>query len=108
MRKKRLKKSKNVVSKCVLDFCILHFLKKSQIRCTLMASQFVIYGFIHALLQVVESYASLAYFVICKWCKIIRNGTQFIHTFPLKLNKFQTFLFFHSTEYKQARVKLRL
>ncbi len=46
-RKKQLKKSKNVFNKGVLDFnfapihqrvCILHFLKKSQIRCTLMAS----------------------------------------------------------------------
>jgi hypothetical protein len=73
-----------------------------------MALQFVIYGFIHALLKVVESLASLAYFIICKWCKIIRNGKQFIHKFSLNLNKFQTFLFFHSTEYKQARVKLRL
>jgi hypothetical protein len=43
-RRKRLKKSKNLFSKCVLDFnfcthqrvCILYFLKKSQIRCTLM------------------------------------------------------------------------
>ncbi len=41
---KKLKKSKNVFCKCVLDFifcthqrvCILHFLKKSQIRCTLL------------------------------------------------------------------------
>ncbi len=42
-RKKRLKESKNLFSKCVLDFnfapikgCVLYFLKKSQIRCTLL------------------------------------------------------------------------